>query len=311
MPEPLTGHHPPLTVSFASEKQESPYSFQVGLPILAGNEIETIFPSVKTAGVNAGYSMYEGGGWLLGCRRQPASPDMESQVFSAYLALLDACGNHQLCRIWNYVPGINSRASNGLEIYRAFSRGRARAFEEWFGPGFEHNLPSASAVGADDDQFVIHFAASENKPTHFENPQQTPAYKYPAEHGPRSPSFARASVVPRNDGRLDVFISGTAAIRGHKTQAPGNTAGQLECTLENLREISQVCGLGTGLAGDRALARHFKVYLRNAEDLAHVSASLEDRLTTATDRVTYLRADICRAALTLEIEATIIGADPV
>jgi hypothetical protein len=81
--------------------------------------------------------------------------------------------------------------------------------------------------------------------------------------------------------------------------------------LENLREISQVCGLGTGLAEDRAIARHFKVYLRNADDLALVSTSVEERLTTSSDRVTYLRADICRSALNLEIEATIIGADPV
>jgi hypothetical protein len=136
-----------------------------------------------------------------------------------------------------------------------------------------------------------------------------PAYEYPAEHGPRSPSFARASLVRRRSG-TDAFISGTSAIAGHATLAPGDTAAQLEATLENLRLISRACDLGEDLGAGTCAARHFKVYLRHAADWAAVARRLEGSLVALGDRLAYLQADICRAALNIEIEATLIGAVP-
>lgn len=309
MPDPVAGIHPPLTISFPSGFPGTPHSIKVGLPILGGSNVEAMFSPVEPAGREAGFNLYRQNEWLVGYSVNAVGHDVESQTFALYRSLLNAMAGRNLCRIWNYVPGINTMRSSGVETYHEFSHGRSRAFEEHFGPGFEHKLPAASAVGTEDDQFVILFAANAGNPTHFENPQQVPAYEYPPEHGPRSPSFARATVMPRNDEKTDVFISGTAAIRGHETRAPGDTARQLECTLQNLREISQVCDLGSDFAEGRALTRHFKVYIRNPEDMAFISASLEERLITATDHATYLRADICRAALNLEIETTIIGAD--
>jgi chorismate lyase / 3-hydroxybenzoate synthase len=137
-----------------------------------------------------------------------------------------------------------------------------------------------------------------------------PAYSYPPEHGPRPPSFARATVVPREvAGRADVFISGTAAIRGHATVAPDATLPQLACTLENLREIAAACGIGPDLARGRARARHFKIYLRRAGDLVAVQPVLERELLLPTDTAIYLRSDICRRELNVEIEATLLGAE--
>jgi hypothetical protein len=139
----------------------------------------------------------------------------------------------------------------------------------------------------------------------MENPEQMPAYKYPAEHGPRSPSFSRAMQVEA-DGRRWTFVSGTAAIKGHGTMAADSLVGQIEYTIDNLRLISEACKLGASLGADRTAERHFKVYLRHAEDFAATRAALMERLLRPEDRVVWLRSDICRSALKLEIEATVI-----
>jgi hypothetical protein len=133
-----------------------------------------------------------------------------------------------------------------------------------------------------------------------------PAYHYPIQHGPRAPSFARAT-VGQEGGRTLTFISGTAAIRGHETVAPGSFDEQLDCTLDNLRLISTSAGLGEKLAAGSATRRFFKIYLRHARHYAAAKACLEATLFQPGDTVIYLQADICREALDLEIEATLIA----
>jgi hypothetical protein len=193
-----------------------------------------------------------------------------------------------------------------LENYHAFCQGRSLAFEQQYGSGFKTLLPAASAVGTRSAALMIAFAACPVQPRHVENPLQVSAYDYPGAYGPRPPSFARATVVPGPE-RATVFVSGTAAIRGHATVAPNSARQQLECTLENLRGISSACGLGPNLDLDGSSTRHFKVYLRRAADQPVVAAVLEQTLLTDKDRVSYLQADMCRAPLLVEIEASLFG----
>ena len=138
----------------------------------------------------------------------------------------------------------------------------------------------------------------------MENPLQVPAYDYPREFGSRAPSFARATIVT-NGEQPTIFVPGTSAIRGHATVAPDNTRQQLNCTLENLSELSAACGLGPQLDAGLGVTRHFKVYVRHADDQPWVAAALEERLLQLGDLVSYLQADICRAQLNVEIEATL------
>jgi chorismate lyase / 3-hydroxybenzoate synthase len=212
------------------------------------------------------------------------------------------------------VPRINEHTA-GLEHYRAFCKGRSLAFEAAFGAGFEQQLPAASAVGSDGGTIEVVFAAGEKEPQHVENPEQVPAYLYPAEHGPRSPSFSRATVVEEGDRRW-VFISGTAAIKGHTTVGVGSLREQIACTLDNLRLISSASGVGENLGAARSgtgereetvkWTRYFKVYLRRESNLAEAKGLLDGKLFFAGDHVTWLRSDICRAELDIEIEATLL-----
>jgi chorismate lyase / 3-hydroxybenzoate synthase len=233
-----------------------------------------------------------------------ASGGLEVATTEIYHEIFNACRGLHLARVWHFVPAINAIDAPGLENYRSFCRGRSLAFERHFGTGFAQVVPAASAVGSVGPNLLVAFAASATAPRHVENPLQVPAYEYPPEYGPRAPSFARATIVPGSLGAT-VFISGTAAIRGHATIAPHRTADQLACTLENLHLISMAAGIGPMLGVSAEAMRHFKVYLRHPEDQPLVARILDEQLLTPRDRVVYLRADICRAALTIEIEATL------
>ena len=279
----------------------------VGLPVLAGEAVESIFPSARPTGRVGAFDLYEMGAWLVGAGALPTESTLAPVTTRLYDELFAAVGERHLCRIWNYVPGINAAGADGLENYRSFSCGRSLAFERRFGRDFKTRLPAGSAVGSGVENLVVVFAANSLPPSHCENPAQVPAYEYPAVHGPRPPSFCRATVVVAG-GRRDVFVSGTAAIRGHATVALSDTRNQVGPTLENLRRIFEVTGLGADLRAGQAEARHFKVYLRHADDLAEVAAVLARELVRPGDRVSYLRADLCRAELNVEIEATVMGA---
>jgi enamine deaminase RidA (YjgF/YER057c/UK114 family) len=103
-----------------------------------------------------------------------------------------------------------------------------------------------------------------------------------------------------------VFVAGTAAIRGHATIAPGDLDAQIDCTLENLQGIGEACGVGAALGAGGNWQRIFKIYLRHREDLPRVIARVENALLAPGDQVVYLRADICRGDLVVEIEARLV-----
>jgi len=293
-------------LAFAGGPADARASAIIATPWLAGAPLEDVFPGARPVGTEHGVALHRAGSLLLGHARESVNPtQLAAQTDSVYRRILSAARGHHLCRIWNYVPQINALTA-GFENYRAFCQGRSLAFEASLGGTFQPQLPAASAVGCVGDTMDVFFAASDATPTHFENPEQVPAYLYPPEHGPRAPSFARATVV-RDGSQTWSFISGTSAIKGHETVAPGALAGQLDCTLDNLRLISRQAGLGDDLGAGRVARRHFKVYLRHASDLAAARTRLERALLQPGDLVTYLQADICRAALNIEIEATLVS----
>ena len=284
--------------------QDQAGQFIPGLPLVAGMSVEELFFRARPTGKCGALTLFRVDDWLIGAATLPTTGGLESTSHQLYRDILQTTHGLHLARIWNYVPAINELGPGNLENYALFCRGRSLAFEQQHGSGFTTLLPSASAVGTASANLTVAFAASTHGPRHLENPLQVPAYEYPAEYGPRSPSFARATVVP-GAASATVFISGTAAIRGHATVAPHRLPAQLACTVENLQEISSTCGLGPNLDRNGAATRHFKIYLRHAADQPVVAAALEEKFLIPADRVSYLQADICRASLLVEIEASL------
>lgn len=223
-----------------------------------------------------------------------------AEGYENLFAVLTQQGYPHLLRVWNYFPQINVE-SLGLENYRRFCRGRGEAFQRHFGDAMQR-FPAASALGTRSGQLHIYALAAREPGKFCENPRQTSAYLYPPEYGPRSPSFARATLT-RWDGTASLFISGTASIVGHESRHPGDGVAQLDETLRNIEALLIATGREEG-CGFRGLAdlTHLKVYLRDASNLPAVRARLNEVLAPATQTI-YLQADVCRSDLLVEIEA--------
>lgn len=210
-------------------------------------------------------------------------------------------GYPHLLRVWNYVPRIHDRPA-GIERYVSFCKGRSEAFEAHFGEGFRSHLPAASAVGCPGDRLVVHLLASRVPGAHVENPRQLPAYHYPAQYGPKSPSFARGTVAP---GAWDgtVFVSGTASIVGHESVFGGQPARQAEETMRNVEAVLDSAGVAGrgGPLGPRL--RSLRVYVRFPEQLPAIRAAVMESAGPGVP-TTWLQAEICREDLLVEIEAT-------
>lgn len=210
-------------------------------------------------------------------------------VYDRLIAFVRHAGYPHLLCVRNHVSDING-VEGEMERYRAFCAGRHEAFAR-HGYAMRSDLPAASGVGMGGSGVVTYCVASRTPATAVENPRQVSAYDYPLRYGPRSPSFSRATIC----GDL-VFVSGTASIVGHETRHRGDVVLQLSETLLNLE-----CVLATARARELATA---KVYIRNARDYDYIAS----RLATALPRTKtiFLRADLCRADLLVEIEGTAI-----
>lgn len=268
------------------------------------------------AGRHGEVSYRRGGGFLFGTLRvreadfaggdpagalQRAAAHAYRQLFAA----VDALGHYGLLRVWNYLPRINA-VEHGSERYRQFNAGRQDAFAAC-GRALAGEVPAACALGSAGGDLVVAFLACTGAPRAVENPRQVSAYHYPPDYGVRSPTFARATLLQHAAGTL-LFVSGTASIVGHRTVHPGDVRAQ---TRETLANIDAVLDEAARVGGGRRLAAGelaYIAYLRHPADLAAVRAEVEARIGTQA-AVAYVQADVCRADLLVEIEAS--GGHPI
>lgn len=224
--------------------------------------------------------------------------------YRALFAVMDR-KKHHLLRVWNYIADIHDDGE-GLERYRQFNIGRQQAYLASHRSPSDESVPAASALGGSEAKNLSLFAlSSRSRPLAIENPRQISAYHYPAEYGPRPPTFSRASLVDLAGPAL--FISGTASIVGHQSVHLGDCRAQTRETLGNIQVLL-----------DEAYRQHgarwalrdlqFKVYLRHREDFSLVRAEME-RIIGASYNGFFLQADICRRELLIEIEALALPLD--
>jgi chorismate lyase/3-hydroxybenzoate synthase len=230
---------------------------------------------------------------LFGTVDVPVGPIADA-AHAAFGDLLAFCARHDRphpVRVWCVLPDIHGE-ERGLERYQAFCAGRSRAFEDRFGEDYSASLCASTAVGSRAGRAVVYFLAGLRPGEHVENPRQVSAYSYPACHGPRSPSFARATRV---GGRL--FVSGTASIVGHESLHVGDVGAQVDETLDNIDVLRRA-------AEPSSAAASWKVYVRHPADAAEVLAKMRRRVGSNASIVTLV-ADICRRELLVEIEAVL------
>lgn len=240
---------------------------------------------------------------LFGCLQIDGGTraDYDTLIYSNYCLIFDCVddlGYPNLIRAWHYVPDIHLD-ERGLERYKRFSLGRHEAFVAK-GRAISGNAPAASAVGKRPGNTVICFLAARRPGTPIENPRQVSAYSYPAQYGPRGPTFSRALFSTWN-GTPQLYISGTASILGHLSQHAGDAHAQTAETIVNLRTVMAEAHKHGLIDATAAADRLFKVYLRRPELRPVVEARLRNDFGPEPS-IVYLQADICRQELLLEIE---------
>jgi chorismate lyase / 3-hydroxybenzoate synthase len=241
---------------------------------------------------------------LFGSLQLEERPGMRLDIltYSAYRHLLlqiHALGYPHLLRVWNYFPHIN-RDADGLERYRHFCVGRHQALAE-DGLDFPRTLPAGTAIGTMSGPLSIHFLTARDPGMHVENPRQVSAYKYPRVYGPRSPSFARATLRPSTSGS-HLLIAGTASVVGHASAHIGKPHTQTLEILDNLNTLithtEQIHGIGCEQWDEEAV---FKVYVRHPEHFERVRDILKEHLPSHV-QILYLQGEMCRRELLVEIE---------
>jgi chorismate lyase / 3-hydroxybenzoate synthase len=282
-----------------------PRQISIALPLLGPQELVEVWrtPLPPTRGREGDLVYAAGDEMLFGhlLLDESFTGGIASAAEAGYrriLSTIQALGYPCLVRIWNYFPDIN-RESDGLERYRAFCVGR---YDALAAVGFdEQRLAAASAIGTRGPGLLLYFMAAKAPPIPVDNPRQLSAYRYPPLYGPRSPLFSRA-VVKQWGRSTQLYISGTASVVGHLTCHEGDRIEQLRESFRNLEAVVGAARAAApiGVESPRNL-QQLKIYVRDGmhEDLDREVS----RLFGADMPRVYLLADICRAALLLEIDA--------
>ncbi len=268
---------------------------------LVGGEIEAVSSGTFSGIRNDRYQ-------FLHCQSELASSDIRQITRELYRELIEHIGTSrysQPVRFWNYVPSINLLSDPAIEdseVYRQFCWGRAEALETANLP-----LPAATAVGCSDGKLHISLlsATQDIAVSHFENPRQTSAYHYPRQYGPRSPSFARATVIQSDDASM-LLLSGTASIVQHETRHPGNLEAQMQETASNIDSLLDSVLNKTDGQSKPFTPVSSRCYLRHAEDLPRARIAFSEALADWPEPA-FLVNDICRRELVMEVEAVFRG----
>lgn len=227
---------------------------------------------------------------------------MEQTTYEAYSLLAEHLHLGQdwhVVRIWNLIPNLLRHTDEGMDLYMQFNAGRFRAFCDWFGgaEAFDQKVPAASGVGSPEPRLIVHVLASRTPGRSIANPRQVAPHRYSKRFGPLPPCFARATLV---NERL-LLVGGTASVRGEKSVHAEDLDAQLSETFENLAAVVATARDRNMDRGWAATFRDLRVYHVNSADHERIACRIGQTFPSLR-RVEYVRTDLCRADLRVEIE---------
>lgn len=235
-------------------------------------------------------------------------------VRSAYELLrerLEGSDTPHLIRVWNFIPGILAPLGELEHRYMVFNAARHEAYLGWYGAAenFATRVATASGVGHDGDDLLVHGLAAGRSGTPIENPRQVSSFCYSHRYGPLPPCFARATMVRLGyDKTVRLLVGGTASVRGEETVFVGDLGQQLDETFRNLEALVDAAlhsaGSGPsppGPGGSLRRYRNLRVYYRRADDRERVMRAATEAFG-GLRAVELARADLCRDGLLVEIE---------
>lgn len=230
-----------------------------------------------------------------------------SAAYRALARLLADNNAQHPVRIWNLIPGILEPLGSQAHRYMSFNAGRHNAYSEWFQSQgrFDRQIATASGVGHDGEDLVLHCLAATTPGIPVENPRQVPAYRYSRRYGRLPPCFARATRIDGGDGTGWLLVGGTASVRGEETVHISDLAAQAQETFGNLLAlVGAACERpqpAETRPGDAACFRYLRAYYVNEGDAGAVQRMVSG-FFAETEVIDYCQAELCRPDLLIEIE---------
>lgn len=234
----------------------------------------------------------------------------EQAVTRAYLALAGRLGKSQArhpVRLWNFIPGILVPLADLPHRYMVFNTGRLEGYRRWLcsGSGFWQAIPTATGVGHDGEDFVLHGLAAQHPGVPIENPRQRPAYRYSKRYGPRPPCFARATRLEQTpSGRPWLLVGGTASVVGEQTVHGDDLDRQIDETLRNLSALVRAADPSTPGEPPLHRFRQLRVYHPEVGEGEQILDRL-GRHFPAVEQIERQPATLCRPDLRVEIEGLV------
>ncbi len=203
-----------------------------------------------------------------------------------------------IVRQWNYIERI-TELENGNQHYQLFNNARSHFYEssQW-----SNGYPAATGIGADSGGVVIDIdvlipsSSSSCSITPIDNRRQIAAHLYSdsvliaANTGKTTPKFERAKSLSACGYTKLTYISGTAAITGEESLHGVAAKEQTIATLDNIYELVE----------NPTHISLLRVYIKNTSDHQVVKEVVSSRHPNV-DTI-YLKADVCREELLVEIE---------
>lgn len=232
--------------------------------------------------------------------------------FEALKNLLNQAGLsiQSVIRQWNYIENITGFDEDN-QRYQEFNNVRTGFYGEHFNL---NGFPAATGIGMNRGGVIIEFVAVEADEAislPLNNPEQVAAHDYSRDVlvgnefiNKSTPKFERARYLELF-GKKQVFISGTASIRGEKTVGINNPVKQTEITIENMQRLYSPDILAALTENSlRPVYGHARVYVKNKKDFPEIKKTFKRYYGNLP--VVYIIADICREDLLVEIEGKVI-----
>jgi len=215
-------------------------------------------------------------------------------------------------RQWNYIENIIGYSSNN-QHYQIFNDVRSAFYGQ---SHFRHGYPAATGIGMETGGVIIDFIALREKSNTSVNPLKSPvqndAHQYSREvlaHNEKdqvaaetTPKFERAKAIVTNN-KCFIYVSGTAAIKGQHSFSSNDVSAQTRLTLDNIIQLVSIENLknnNINFLSSNLTPSYLRVYIKNISDYFKVKDICESYVENIP--VIYLKADICRPELLVEIE---------
>jgi len=217
-----------------------------------------------------------------------------------------------IVRQWNYIENI-TRIEDNSQNYQEFNDARSRFYRK---TKWHDGFPAATGIGIGCGGVIVDLDAiytngSDIKVVSLNNTLQVPAHDYSnsvliaaedeQDRPVTTPKFERGKLVLSGTEGV-IYISGTAAIRGEKSFSNEGIEEQTRITLENIEHLISEETLANSGAGHFAKVEisSLRIYLKE-ESFFEPCKKIVDENYPGVPAV-YLKADICREELLVEIE---------